>query len=86
MTINHVFLIVHQARLPVLRAFYKAVLQPLGYTEMLSVANNTLIGYGTDYPYLWLKGVPEDQVTMPTHVAIDAPDQAAVAEFHRIGL
>lgn len=86
MTINHVFLIVSQSRLPVLRAFYQATLKPLGYTEMIQVANETLIGYGSDYPYLWLKGVPDDQPITPTHIALDAPSNAAVDSFYTAGL
>jgi hypothetical protein len=58
-----------------MRLFYRSALQPLGYTEMIQASNNTLIGYGSDYPYLWLKALPGDKASLPTHIAIDAPSQ-----------
>ena len=82
MTINHVFLYVTASKLPTLRSFYRTILEPLGYTEMIRAHDETLIGYGSDYPYLWLRALPPDQKPMPTHIAIDAPDFAAVDEFH----
>ena len=72
MTINHVFVLVSASRLPTLRLFYRAALQPLGYTEMIASKSGQLYGYGSDYPYLWLKALPEGQTPTPTHVAIDA--------------
>lgn len=36
-------------------------------------AHDGLVGYGSDYPYFWLKALPENQSPVPTHVAFDAP-------------
>ena len=58
--------------MPAMRGFYKNILMPLGYTEMIHVSDN-YVGYGTDYPYLWLKALPEGKPSTPTHVAFDAP-------------
>lgn len=86
MTINHMFLMVKQSQLPAVRAFYRAALEPIGYTEMIQANHETLIGLGSDYPYLWLKAVPDDQPTAVTHIAFDAPTDAAVDGFYRAGL
>ncbi|KAK9353582.1 hypothetical protein V1523DRAFT_190755 [Lipomyces doorenjongii] len=85
MTVNHVFLMVSQSRMDILRAFYRTVLQPLGYTEMIH-SHDRLIGYGSDYPYLWLKALPEDKAPMPTNIALDAKDPQAVDEFYHTAL
>ena len=82
MTINHVFLYVTASKFASLCSFYRTILEPLGYKEMLRGHNDTLVGYGSDYPYLWLRALPPDQKPMPTHIAIDAPDFAAVDKFH----
>ncbi|KAF2495606.1 hypothetical protein BU16DRAFT_618380 [Lophium mytilinum] len=86
MTINHLFLLVTPGRLPALRTFYRNVLQPVGYTEMIVAFNETIIGFGSDYPYLWLKALPEGQTPTPTHIAFDAPNNEAVNAFHAAGL
>jgi len=72
MTINHVFVMVSSARMQAMRTFYGKVLKPIRYTEML-VVNDSYIGYGSDYPYLWLKALPEGKTSVGTHIAIDAP-------------
>ncbi|KAF2676524.1 glyoxalase/Bleomycin resistance protein/Dioxygenase superfamily protein [Lentithecium fluviatile CBS 122367] len=86
MTINHVFVYVTAQRMPAMRSFYRNMLKPLGYTEMINANGNKTIGYGSDFPYLWLQQVPEGHKPYPVHVAIDAPDNNAVDEFHRIAL
>ncbi|KAF2195795.1 hypothetical protein K469DRAFT_616667 [Zopfia rhizophila CBS 207.26] len=86
MTINHVFVYVTAQRMAAMRAFYKTTLEPLGYTEIIRAFEDTTIGYGSDYPYLWLQTIPEGQKPYPVHVAIDAPNDEAVHEFHRLGL
>lgn len=73
MTINHFFLWVTARNMPALRSFYSKVLAPVGYKELICVPNGTLIGFGSDYPYFWLKALPEGKQTMPVHVAFDAP-------------
>ena len=79
MTINHFNLMVSRAKMPAMRTFYKSVLAPLGYTEMIHVSDS-YVGLGSDYPYLWLRTVPEGTTTVPTHIAIDAPGM-----FRRLG-
>lgn len=75
MTINHLFILVTASKLAAARSFYASALVPLGYTEMIAVKNEKmeLYGYGSDYPYLWLKPLPVGTNPVPTHVAIDAP-------------
>ncbi|KAH8591456.1 glyoxalase/bleomycin resistance protein/dioxygenase [Bisporella sp. PMI_857] len=85
MTINHFNLLVSQAKMPVMRTFYKNILKPLGYTEMIHV-NDNYVGFGTDYPYLWLKALPVESAVIPTHVAFDATDFAAVDEFFKLAI
>ena len=82
MTVNHIFLMVTASKLPSLRAFYLTALESLGYKEMIRANNDTLIGYGSDYPYFWLKALPDDQAPVPTHIAFDAPDFQTVDKFH----
>jgi hypothetical protein len=87
MTINHIFLNVTPSVLPRLRTFYNTILTPLGYTEMIS-HQGRLFGYGSDYPYLWLRAAPilENQKLVPTHIAIDAKDFEAVDKFYEAAL
>ncbi|PYH75561.1 glyoxalase/bleomycin resistance protein/dioxygenase [Aspergillus uvarum CBS 121591] len=86
MTINHIFLWATAKNLPALRTFYGKVLAPVGYQELICAYNSTLIGFGSDYPYFWIKALPEGKTTMPVHVAFDAPNWGAVEEFHRLAL
>jgi len=86
MTINHIMVYVKPALMPSMRAFYKTTLQPIGYTEMISAFEGKTVGYGSDYPYLFLQQVAEGHEPYPAHVALDAPNNAAVDEFHRLGL
>lgn len=72
MTVNHVFVRVSHVKMPAMRAFYRSVLKPLGYSELITVSEN-YIGFGSDYPYLWLKVLPEGKESVPTHIALDAP-------------
>lgn len=46
---------------------------------MIRANNEALIGYGSDYPYFWLKRLPEGKETLPTHIAFDAPSKDASA-------
>ncbi|KAH6722102.1 glyoxalase/bleomycin resistance protein/dioxygenase [Leptodontidium sp. 2 PMI_412] len=84
--INHLFLMVSASRIPALRSFYRTVLQPLGYTEMIAVKDGNLCGFGSDYPYFWLKALPEGKEPVPTHIAIEAKDPAAVDKFYELAL
>ncbi|KAL3490104.1 glyoxalase/bleomycin resistance protein/dioxygenase [Aspergillus germanicus] len=86
MTVNHIFVWATPSKLPALRAFYRTVLAPIGYKELIVAFNETHIAYGSDYPYFWLKALPEGKETLPVHVAFDAPNWAAVDEFHKLAL
>ncbi len=68
-------------------AFYEAVLAPLGYARL--VERPATVGFGKKYPEFWLNArpglapAPEDT---GLHVALRAPDAAAVAAFHAAAL
>ncbi|KAJ5437537.1 hypothetical protein N7445_006081 [Penicillium cf. griseofulvum] len=89
MTLNHIFFWASAAKYTSLRSFYRIVLQPIGYCEIIRVNNDALIGYGSDYPYFWLKRLPEDKDPLPTHVSFDAPSKSgreAVDQFYQLAL
>ena len=86
MTINHIFIYVKPAFMPAMRSFYKTALKPIGYTEIISAYEGKTIAYGSDYPYLFLQQVPEGHAPYPAHVALDAPTDASVDEFHALAL
>ncbi|KAL5337889.1 glyoxalase/bleomycin resistance protein/dioxygenase [Aspergillus crustosus] len=86
MTINHIFVYLSAANHASLRTWYRTVLAPIGYNELVSVFSGTQIGLGSDYPYLWLKKLPEGTEARPVHIAFDAPNWAAVDEFYKIAL
>lgn len=75
MTINHVFVWSSAAKFTALRSFYRTVLQPIGYSEMICANHEALIGFGSDYPYFWLQKLPEGKENLPTHIAFDAPSK-----------
>lgn len=63
--------------------FYDAALKPLGYLRCYD--GDGLAGYGPgDQPMLWLHA--NDRAGPGTHVALTAPDHAAVHGFHAAGL
>ena len=72
MTINHIFIRVTASRFAAVRHFYANALKPLGYRELITVDPNGYVGIGSDYPYLFLKALPEGQQSLPTHIAFDA--------------
>ncbi|KAJ5325829.1 uncharacterized protein MYU51_001179 [Penicillium brevicompactum] len=86
MTINHVFVWSSAAKFTALRSFYRTVLQPIGYSEMICANNEALIGFGNDYPYFWLQKLPEGKENLPTHIAFDAPNPESVDRFYQIAL
>jgi hypothetical protein len=77
---------VKPALMPSMRAFYRSTLRPIGYTEMISVFEGKTVGYGSDYPYVFLQQVPEGHEPYPAHFALDAPNDAAVDGVHRLAL
>jgi catechol 2,3-dioxygenase-like lactoylglutathione lyase family enzyme len=64
--------------------FYQQVLEPLGY--VLASSDGTLAALGPEgAPSLWLSLQPNEP-TRAIHIAFRAPDRAAVATFHQMGL
>jgi catechol 2,3-dioxygenase-like lactoylglutathione lyase family enzyme len=68
-------------------AFYQRLLEPLGYTRL--VTRPGTIGFGKKYPELWLN-LRTDLAVAPTdpggHVALRAGSEAAVRAFHAAAL
>lgn len=80
MTINHIFVNVTKSKMPAMRAFYLKALKPVGYTELIPVSDS-LVGYGSDYPYLWLRALPDNVQSIPIHIALDAPGTLTLSAF-----
>jgi catechol 2,3-dioxygenase-like lactoylglutathione lyase family enzyme len=71
------------------KAFYLQALAPLGYTLVMEVRqdenDSPAAGFGADgKPDLWIGG--EGGLQRPIHIAIAAPNRAAVDAFHRAAL
>lgn len=66
------------------KAFYDAVLAPLGAKRMMEFPG--VAGYGITKPDFWLGPVTVDVVQREVHVAFSAPDRATVIAFHEAGL
>jgi catechol 2,3-dioxygenase-like lactoylglutathione lyase family enzyme len=65
------------------KAFYEAVLAPLGYSVKMEFPR--FAGFGDDRkPYLWLKEA--ETPTTPQHIAFRASSRAAVDAFHKAAL
>jgi catechol 2,3-dioxygenase-like lactoylglutathione lyase family enzyme len=73
------------------RAFYDAVLAPLGYRRRFDLIDTS--GYGPDLPHplkeqalpFWIGHAP-DGSALNGHVCFKAPDRAAVKAFHKAAL
>ena len=84
--IDHVSLAVHN--LAAAEAFYAAVLAPLGMTKMREWPQ-AAVGFGKKYPEFWInRRDAMDRVAADSgvHVALRAPDQAAVDAFYAAAL
>jgi catechol 2,3-dioxygenase-like lactoylglutathione lyase family enzyme len=71
------------------KAFYLQALAPLGYALVMEVQqdenDSPAAGFGADgKPDLWIGG--EGGLQRPIHIAIAAPNRAAVDAFHRAAL
>ncbi|HEX6242488.1 MAG TPA: VOC family protein [Polyangiales bacterium] len=67
-------------------ALYESMLAPLGHAKL--VARASTVGYGKQYPELWLNARP-NLILNPdsgVHVCLRAPDTAKVEEFYRAAL
>jgi catechol 2,3-dioxygenase-like lactoylglutathione lyase family enzyme len=63
--------------------FYAQVLEPLGLARL--VERPATVGFGRNYPEFWLNARPGMAPVGPSpgaHVALRAPSETAVAEFH----
>ena len=68
-------------------AFYDAVLSPLGLTRL--VEREATIGFGKRYPEVWLnvrKNRPRAADDPGAHIALRAPSEQAVRDFHASAL
>ena len=65
------------------KAFYEAALAPLGFRVIMEPVPGVVVGMGPRFPEFWLA-----QSDTPTvaHVALRAPDRAAVDAFHAAAL
>jgi catechol 2,3-dioxygenase-like lactoylglutathione lyase family enzyme len=71
------------------KAFYLQALAPLGYALVMEVQqdenDSPAAGFGAGgKPDLWIGG--EGGLQRPIHIAIAAPNRAAVDDFHRAAL
>jgi catechol 2,3-dioxygenase-like lactoylglutathione lyase family enzyme len=71
------------------RAFYDAVLAPLGYRPMMEF--DQVVGYGTGHgPQFWISAGAEATAAVGPghgfHIAFRAPDRAAIDAFYRAAL
>lgn len=69
------------------RAFYVAVLSPLGYTLLVERPHS--LGFGKRYPEVWLNARPGMQPVPPdtgAHLALRAANEAVVRAFHAAAL
>lgn len=72
-------------------AFYKAVLAPLGYGLVMEVTpemtgtDSRHAGFGRGKPDFWI-GTGGEATRNGLHVALSAPDRAAVDAFHQAAL
>jgi len=67
--------------------FYQAVLRPLGLVRMIE--REGTVGFGKRYPELWLNLRPNRaraQDDPGAHVALRAPSEDAVRDFHAAAL
>jgi catechol 2,3-dioxygenase-like lactoylglutathione lyase family enzyme len=62
--------------------FYEAALGPLGYTKLVSFDDGA--GFGADRPTLWI-GEADDEPSS-VHIALTAPNTAAVDAFYRAAM
>jgi catechol 2,3-dioxygenase-like lactoylglutathione lyase family enzyme len=63
------------------RAFYDAVLAPLGARRLMEFPG--VSGYGRDFPSFWLGPVTTAGPAREVHVAFAAADRDQVQAFHR---
>jgi catechol 2,3-dioxygenase-like lactoylglutathione lyase family enzyme len=69
------------------KAFYDAVLRPLGYTCLSS--GDTSLGYGKDSVVLWISHTKSPVKADPAsglHFCFDAPNRGSVDAFHKAAL
>ncbi len=80
--IDHVSITISD--LPRATAFYEKLLAPLGHAKLAN--RETTTGFGKAYPEFWLNLREGVSVSSGAHVALRAPDIAAVEAFHKAAL
>jgi len=80
--IDHVSITVSD--LPRATAFYEKLLAPLDHAKLAN--RETTTGFGKSYPEFWLNLRQDESVSSGAHVALRAPDIAAVEAFHKAAL
>ncbi|MDA0565763.1 VOC family protein [Streptomonospora sp. S1-112] len=63
-------------------AFYDSVLAPLGGRRLMEVGEGAVVAFGADRPVLWLGRAVGGGAGREVHLALGAPDRAAVDAFH----
>ena len=61
------------------KAFYDAVLAPLGGKRLID--HGVAVGYGVDFPHFWIGAQQTGEGFRESHLAFRAPDRAAVVAF-----
>jgi catechol 2,3-dioxygenase-like lactoylglutathione lyase family enzyme len=67
--------------------FYDKILAPLG-TQRIMVFDEA-IAYGAEFPEFWIQAPINEQPASAgngVHICLDAPSQAAVDQFHALGV
>ena len=70
--------------LPRATLFYEKLLGTLGHSRL--VERETATGFGKKYPEFWLNLRTSESAPSGAHVALRAPDIAAVEAFHKAAL
>ncbi len=77
------------------RPLYEAALAALGHKVLMDITREMGVGYvgyglGSERPQVWVGQASEDEIKSghvgKTHLALTAPDRAAVDAFHAAGL
>jgi catechol 2,3-dioxygenase-like lactoylglutathione lyase family enzyme len=67
------------------RAFYEAVLPPLGYTLQMDFPDNNMCAFGPPKnPVFWV--IAATKAATPRHIAFSASDRESVTHFYHTGL
>ena len=69
------------------KAFYTAILTPLGHQILVERHDSGVAGYGSSSVKLWVRpATAEKPAAGPLHFALEAKERAEVDAFHAAGL